>query len=213
MKKNTIVDTANNGQTTTENTVDNTSKLTKAERREQNYVAFRVNALKRRCKRYGLSEEKTNAYIEKLKELLASPNIYDIYVFFPQKDYKMISAIVNKHIDTKANDNIIMEYWMKFVGDNELLNKLREVLPDSAKIQPLARKKRIDFDDGDNVVQNKKVPKKKVAKRKSKVEKRAEAKKKKNLADVRASRKAKKVTIVPIRKNKNSGKQLKKKAA
>ena len=44
MKKNTIVDTANNGQTTTENTVDNTSKLTKAERREQNYVAFRVNA-------------------------------------------------------------------------------------------------------------------------------------------------------------------------
>ena len=51
MKKNTIVDTANNGQTTTENTVDNTSKLTKAERREQNYVAFRVNALKRRCKR------------------------------------------------------------------------------------------------------------------------------------------------------------------
>ena len=136
MKKNTIVDTANNGQTTTENTVDNTSKLTKAERREQNYVAFRVNALKRRCKRYGLSEEKTNAYVEKLKELLASPNTYDIYVFFPQKDYKMISAIVNKHIDTKANDNIIMEYWMKFVGDNELLNKLREVLPDSAKIQP-----------------------------------------------------------------------------
>ena len=57
MKKNTIVDTANNGQTTTENTVDNTSKLTKAERREQNYLAFRVNALKRRCKRYGLSEE------------------------------------------------------------------------------------------------------------------------------------------------------------
>ena len=36
MKKNTIVDTANNGQTTTENTVDNTSKRTKAERREQN---------------------------------------------------------------------------------------------------------------------------------------------------------------------------------
>lgn len=213
MKKNTIVDTANNGQTTTENTVDNTSKLTKAERREQNYVAFRVNALKRRCKRYGLSEEKTNAYVEKLKELLASPNTYDIYVFFPQKDYKTISAIVNKHIDTKANDNIIMEYWMKFVGDNELLNKLREVLPDSAKIQPLVHKKRIDFDDGDNVVQNKKVPKKKVAKRKSKIEKRAEAKKKKNLADVRASKKAKKATIVPIRKNKNSGKQLKKKAA
>ena len=106
-----------------------------------------------------------------------------------------------------------MEYWMKFVGDNELLNKLREVLPDSAKIQPLVHKKRIDFDDGDNVVQNKKVPKKKVAKRKSKIEKRAEAKKKKNLADVRASRKAKKATIVPIRKNKNSGKQLKKKAA
>ena len=78
MKKNTIVDTANNGQTTTENTVDNTSKLTKAERREQNYVAFRVNALKRRCKRYGLSEEKTNAYVEKLKELLASPNTYEI---------------------------------------------------------------------------------------------------------------------------------------
>lgn len=213
MKKNTIVDTANNGQTTTENTVDNTSKLTKAERREQNYVAFRVNALKRRCKRYGLSEEKTNAYIEKLKELLASPNTYDIYVFFPQKDYKMISSIVNKHIDTKADGNIIMEYWMKFVGDNELLNKLREVLPDSAKIQPLVHKKRIDFDDGDNVVQNKKVPKKKVAKRKSKVEKRAEAKKKKSLADLRASRKAKKATIVPIRKNKNSGKQLKKKAA
>lgn len=213
MKKNTIVDTANNGQTTTENTVDNTSKLTKAERREQNYVAFRVNALKRRCKRYGLSEEKTNAYVEKLKELLASPNTYDIYVFFPQKDYKMISAIVNKNIDTKANDNIIMEYWMKFVGDNELLNKLREVLPDSAKIQPLVHKKRIDFDDGDNVVQNKKVPKKKVAKRKSKIEKRAETKKKKNLADLRASRKVKKATIVPIRKNKNSGKQLKKKAA
>ena len=213
MKKDTIVETANNGQTTTENTVDNTSKLTKAERREQNYVAFRINALKRRCKRYGLSEEKTNAYIEKLKELLASPNTYDIYVFFPKKDYRMILSAIAKDIDTKAGDCIIMEYWMKFIGDNELLNKLREILPESAKIQPLARKKRIDFDDGDNVVQNKKVPKKKFVKRKSKIEKRAEAKKKKSLADLRASRKAKKATVVPIRKNKNSGKQLKKKAA
>ena len=85
MNKNTSVETTNKGQATKVPTGKVKTKKSKEEirkAREQEYENFRVNALKRRAKRMGMSEEQTNECVEKLKKQLKEPKQYSIHVIF-----------------------------------------------------------------------------------------------------------------------------------
>jgi len=85
MNKNTSVETTSKGQATKVPTGKIKTKKSKEEirkAREQEYENFRVNALKRRAKRMGMSDEQTNECIEKLKKQLKEPKQYSIHVIF-----------------------------------------------------------------------------------------------------------------------------------
>ena len=140
MNKNTSVETTNKGQATKVPTGKIKTKKSKEEirkAREQEYENFRVNALKRRAKRMGMSDEQTNECVEKLKKQLKEPKQYNINVIFKKGMEEMaIQAIKNAKIDCK----ILTKSWACVVGDQNILAKLREILPASATIHPYAKK-------------------------------------------------------------------------
>ena len=140
MNKNTSVETTNKGQATKVPTGKIKTKKSKEEirkAREQEYENFRVNALKRRAKRMGMSDEQTNECVEKLKKQLKEPKQYNINVIFKKGMEEMaIQAIKNAKIDCK----ILTKSWACVVGDQNILAKLREILPTSATIHPYAKK-------------------------------------------------------------------------
>ena len=165
MKNNNTVDTAKNGQTTTKTQPERVQKdlakiqeiknakksktptvkvtllkETEARRkaREEQYKNFRVNALKRRCKRMGLSDEDTGKYIEKLLKQLASPNSYRILIMFASKDKNLVVQALKKEdlvYNMMANSHFFIE------GDQEVLDTLQGIMPPSAKIYPYVKKK------------------------------------------------------------------------
>lgn len=143
MKKNNIVDTAQKGQTTTKDKtpigkitlIKETEKRRKA--REEQYRNFRINALKRRCERYGMNEEQIKELIEKLKTQLNAPKQYRILIMYNSKDAAMFKEAL-------ANANIAYLFWTDnytyIDGDQTVLAKVREIAPESAKIHPYAKK-------------------------------------------------------------------------
>ena len=149
--KNTV-DTAQKGQTTTKNniptgkvkTLANATERRKA--REEQFRNFRINALKRRCKRYGFDEAKTNEYIEKLKKQMDSLKEYTIMVTFNNADFNLLKEAIAKagikyNILVAGNGKARVSYgYMSLVGDQKVLDKLREIAPPSAKIYPYAKK-------------------------------------------------------------------------
>lgn len=158
-RKNFKADTAQKGQTAQHkgehmfatknlNVVEKTNapsgKLTteedrkkRREEREKSFFEFRVAALKRRAKRMKLSEEDTNAAIEKLREQLAQPKQYTILILYPQKMDKMIVEILENNKIKRLMKSDTHAY---FEGDATLLAKLREILPAGIKIHPYAKK-------------------------------------------------------------------------
>lgn len=149
--KNTV-DTAQKGQTTTKNniptgkvkTLANATERRKA--REEQFRNFRINALKRRCARYGFDEAKTNEYIEKLKKQMDAPKEYSILVMFNNADFNLLKEAVAKagikyNILVAGTGKARISYgYMSLVGDQKVLDKLREIAPPSAKIYPYAKK-------------------------------------------------------------------------
>ena len=149
--KNTV-DTAQKGQTTTKNniptgkvkTLANATERRKA--REEQFRNFRINALKRRCKRYGFDEAKTNEYVEALKKQMDAPKEYNIMISFDSKDFNMMKEAVTKanikyRILVAGNGKARVSYgYMSLIGDQKILDKLREIAPPSAKIYPYAKK-------------------------------------------------------------------------
>lgn len=177
MKNNKNVETAQKGQATTKNTqpenVKNdlkkiqehrdakksktpTGKVTllketeaRKKARKEQYDNFRINALKRRCKRMKISEEDTQKYTEKLKEQLNSPHSYHILIMFDKKEVDMVKqAIKNEGLEYK----IMTDSHMMLDGDSEVLATLRGIMPPSAKIYPYVMKKPpvlvVEHDDG-----------------------------------------------------------------
>lgn len=165
MKNTKTVDTAKKGQTTNKNTqpenVKNdlkkiqehreakksktpTGKVTllketeaRKKARKEQYDNFRINALKRRCKRMNISEEDTKKYIEKLKEQLNSPNSYRVLVMFNKNDAAMIKqSLANESLEYKMMGN----GYFYIDCDTEALGTLRGIMPDSAKIHPYVLK-------------------------------------------------------------------------
>ena len=149
MKNNTTVETAQKSQATTKNTgkvktLANATERRKA--REEQFRNFRINALKRRCKRMGFDEAKTNEYVEKLNKQMDEPKQYDILITFNNADFNLLKeavakANINYNILVAGNSKARVSYgYMSLVGDQNVLAKMREIAPPSAKIHPYAKK-------------------------------------------------------------------------
>ena len=143
MTKNTSVDTAQKGQATTKNniptgkvkTLANATERRKA--REEQFRNFRIGALRRRCKRMGFDEAKTEEYVNKLIEQLNAPKEYDILIMFNSKDGPMMrQALDNAKIKYKFH----ADTYFFVQGNQNILAKIREIAPPKAKIYPYARK-------------------------------------------------------------------------
>ena len=155
MNKNTQTETTKKGQAVNNNKKSKTPtgkivlmKETEARKkaREESYRTFRINALRRRCKRMKLDDEKTEELVKKLIEQMDAPKEYNIIVMFDNSDYNMVKeAVENAKIkynvlisgNTKARVSLA---YMSLEGDQNVLAKLREIAPPSAKIYPYAKK-------------------------------------------------------------------------
>ena len=157
-RKNFKVETAKDGQTTItkiekkESNVP-TGKIKTAEEREkrrkareEQYKAFRVNALKRRAKRYGLTEEETEEKVKKLLEQLDTPNSYRVLLMFNPKDAKMLYAALDKEglvclMKAPVNAKEDQDSFCFVEADQETLKTIREIAPPGTKIHPYVKKK------------------------------------------------------------------------
>lgn len=133
--------------------------------REEQYKNFRVNALKRRAKRIGLSEEQTNVKVEELLKQIAAPANYDIMIMFNPADYDMVKqALMNEDITWK----LLVSTYGFIEGDAEVLATIRTIVPSTAKIYPHVKRK-------PNVLPTV-TPRARKAKKRTKAEKKALAK-------------------------------------
>lgn len=143
MNKNNIVDTAQKGQTTTKNNIpaDKVKTLANAterrKEREEQFRNFRINALKRRCKRYGFDDEKTAKYVEALKKQMDAPKEYSILIIYTAKDFAAMKEAIS---NAKLSYKMASETYLYIDGNQNVLTKLREIAPPSAKIFPRAKK-------------------------------------------------------------------------
>ncbi len=111
--------------------------------REEQDHNRRVNRMMRVCKLRGISEEDTKKYVEKLVEQLNAPKKYAIHVLFDvgQKGKTSLAKMAKEAIiNSKIKYKILTDSWAFIEGDQEVLAKLREILPMMAKIYPYAIK-------------------------------------------------------------------------
>lgn len=113
--------------------------------REENFKNFRINAFKRRAKRLNLSNEDTEAKLKELIEQMNAPHDYDIVVTFCHDDNGLVKeALANNKLTYKimSLSHRKQDYSYFFtVGNQEVLDTLRKVMPSSAKIMPHVKKK------------------------------------------------------------------------
>lgn len=115
------------------------------EEREKQYQNFRINALKRRCKRMKISEEDTNKAIESLKKQMDTPNQYDVILMFnPNNAGLLTEALKNEGIVWKImshNQKKEADGYMFLIADQETLATIREIVPPGTKVHPYVKKK------------------------------------------------------------------------
>lgn len=152
-RKNFKVATAENGKTPTQDTKHKFSNVTKTptgkvktikdreaikKAREEEYKNRRVNSLKRRAKRMGLTEEQINVKVKELLTQIDTPNSYDVLIFYNPKNRKMIEqALKNEGLTCK----IIADTYLFIEADQETLGTLREIIPPGSKIHPYVKRK------------------------------------------------------------------------
>ena len=145
-RKNFTVATTEDGKTTLTKidktptgkvkTMKKKEELQKA--REEQYKNFRINALKRRAKRMGLTDEQIAVKVKELEKQMASTNDYNILIMFNPNDFNLVKqALMNDNIAWKM---LVSSYGF-IEGDAELLADLRKLLPPSAKIYPHVKRK------------------------------------------------------------------------
>lgn len=154
MKDNNTVDTAQKGQTANKiqsEKVQNakkdktpTGKVTvisekesKRKAREEQYRNFRINALKRRASRMGLSEEEIEKAVKKLIEQMYAPKEYNILIMVVKPEIKMLKEALAKEGIKYA---FCGDDFVSVNGNQNVLAKIREIAPTSAKIYPHAKK-------------------------------------------------------------------------
>ena len=151
MNKNTQVETAQKSQATNKDktpigkvkTIKSAEERRKA--REEQFRNFRINALKRRCKRMKMSDEEIEKYVKKLIEQMNAPNEYTIIVMLNKNDMKMMEEAVNnaglKYTHRSPYDEKkLCGGYFAFVGTQETLAKIRGITPPKAKIHTYAKK-------------------------------------------------------------------------
>ena len=158
-RKNFKVDTAANGQTAkqdikhafgvVEKTNVPTGKVKSIEERrkarEESYKQFRVNALKRRAKRMGLTKEQTDEKVQLLLKQLQESATYNIIVTYHMNDKAMVvQALKNEDIVCKmmvdANRRNQDAYCI-IEADKDVLDYLRGLDIPTMKIHPYVKRK------------------------------------------------------------------------
>ena len=226
MNKNTQVATAKEGKTPTGKIKTLAARNARRAAAEQEYINFRVNALKRRCKRMGTSEEETKKLIEQLMTDIKAPKKYSIHVLFRSGQKYEVDKEGKKHgtafstLATEAIKNSKIEYkiltsaWALIEGGKEVLDKLREILAGWATIHPYEIKPKPPKPKSEKKPTNNTPEAKKAAKERRKFAnvshntnrvKRSKAKaftaKRERLAKAKKNRKA---NIIHLQKNKRS---------
>jgi len=152
-RKNFKVATAEDGKTTIikiDKTPTGKVKTLKDEEqirkeREEQYKNFRVNALKRRAKRMGLTDEQTEVKVKELLNQLDTPNSYNVLILFNSKDKDMVKqALLKEELVWK----IMSDSHLIMVADQDTLKTIREIMPPSAKIHPYCKKKAVILPSG-----------------------------------------------------------------
>ena len=145
MNNNTKVETAQKSQAANKKTSKvPTGKVTlmketeaRKKAREEQYRNFRINALRRRCKRMKFDDEKTEELVKKLIEQLNAPKEYNILIMLNPDDGPMMKEAL-------AKANISYKYcgdtFFSLDGNQDVLAKIREIAPPKAKIYPYAKK-------------------------------------------------------------------------
>ena len=162
MNNNTKVDTAQKGQATNKKTSKvPTGKVTlmkdteaRKKAREEQYRNFRINSLRRRCKRMKFDEEKTEEFVKKLIEQMNAPKEYSIlvmldgckgkYISNPDGEGELFKSAGEQFKEDLEKKNIKYKYYgstyFSLDGDQDVLARIREIAPDGAKIYPYAKK-------------------------------------------------------------------------
>ena len=140
--------------------IEDTKK--RREAREEQYRQFRIKALIRRGQRMKLSEQE----IEDLKKLLIKqmdePKQYTILCLFPTKSptKKGEASIANLAkqaiLNSKIEYKLLTDTYAYIIGDEKVLAKLREILPEGVTIHPHAKKQASVFNIVDKPKQEKK---------------------------------------------------------
>lgn len=145
MNNNTKVETAQKSQATNKKTSKvPTGKVTlmketeaRKKAREEQYRSFRINALRRRCKRMKFDDEKTEELVKKLIEQLDAPKEYNILIMLNRDDGPMMKeALAKANIHYKYHGDT----FFSIDGNQDVLAKIREIAPPKAKIYPYAKK-------------------------------------------------------------------------
>ena len=160
-RKNFKVDTANNGQTPKQDkahqfTVE--KKVTPVDKekvekdrenrrkaREEQYKTFRVNALKRRAKRMGLTEEQTKEKVDQLLKQLEEPATYNILVTYHISDKNLLVQALKKEdivwkimVDPNRRSH---DAYCIIEADIDVLDYLRGLNIPTMKIYPHVKRK------------------------------------------------------------------------
>lgn len=159
-KKNFKVATTENGKTPKQNTsktdhIFATTKITKdktptgkvktmkdkealRKEHEEQYKNFRINALKRRAKRMGLSDEQTEVKIKELISQIESPNQYHVLIWYNPADFDMMKQALK-------NEDLVVDMmtttYLFITADTDTLATIRSIAPPSAKIYPYVKRK------------------------------------------------------------------------
>ena len=158
-RKNFKVDTAANGQTAkqdikhafgvVEKTNVPTGKVKSIEdrrkAREESYKQFRVNALKRRAGRMGLTEEQTKEKVDQLLKQMKEPATYNMIVTYHISDKDMLIQALKKEdivwkIMADPNRRSPDAYCI-IEGDKDVLDYLRGLNIPTMKIYPYVKRK------------------------------------------------------------------------
>jgi hypothetical protein len=170
MRKNFKVATTEDGKTTLikidktptgkVKKIEDTKK--RREAREEQYRQFRIKALIRRGQRMKLPEQE----IEDLKKLLLKqmdePKQYTILCLFPTKTptKKGEASIANLAkqaiLNSKIECKLLVDTYAYIIGDEKVLTKLREILPEGVTIHPYPKKQASVFNIVDKPKQEKK---------------------------------------------------------
>lgn len=137
LKKIQEIRDAKKDKTPTGKVITISEKESKRKAREEQYRNFRINALKRRAERMHLSKQEIEEAVKKLKEQMDAPKEYNILIMVAKPDVAMFKEALAKEGIKYA---FCGDDFVSVNGNQDILAKIREIVPASAKVYPHAKK-------------------------------------------------------------------------